>query len=62
MESSFNLATIDNIPSMVVREEMCNPLTGGGLLPNIVKCCGGPLLDFIVSLFGTVWRSTHRMV
>jgi len=21
-----------------------------------VKCCGDPLLDFIVSLFGTVWR------
>ena len=27
-----------------------------GLLPDIVKCCGGPLLDFVVSLFGTVWR------
>ena len=26
-----------------------------GLLPDIVKCCGGPLLDFIV-LFGTVWK------
>jgi len=26
-----------------------------GLLPDIVKC-RGPLLDFIVSLFGTMWR------
>ena len=25
-----------------------------GLLPDIVKCCGGPLLDFVVSLFSTV--------
>jgi len=25
------------------------------LLPDIVKCCGGPLLDFVVSLFSTVW-------
>ena len=74
VESSFNLATIDSIPSMVVRREMCNPPTGdevlaalsrikvgkaagsNGLLPDIVKCCGGPLLDFIVSMFGAVWR------
>ena len=27
-----------------------------GLLPDIVKCCGGPLLDIIISLFSTVWR------
>ena len=27
-----------------------------GLLPDIVKCCGGPLQDFIVSFLGAVWR------
>jgi len=28
-----------------------------GLLPDIVKCCGSPLLDVIMmSLFGTMWR------
>ena len=27
-----------------------------GLLLDIVKCCGGPLLDFVVSMFGAVWR------
>ena len=74
VESSFNLATIESIQPMAMREEMCDPPTSdevvaalsrfkvgkaagsNGLLPDIMKCCGGPLLDFIVSLFGTVWR------
>jgi len=43
-------------------EEVMTTLSRGkaagsnGLLPDIEKCCGGPLLDVIVSLFGTVWR------
>ena len=55
-------AAIDCIQLMAVREEISNPPTGdevltaltagsNGLLPDIMKCCGGPLLDFIV-LFG----------
>ena len=27
-----------------------------GLLPDVLKCCGGPLLDYILTLFQTVWR------
>ena len=26
-----------------------------GLLPDVLKCCGGPLLDYILTLFQTVW-------
>jgi len=66
------LATIDDIQPMVTQEEMCGPLTSdevlvalskikvgkaagrNGILPDM--CCAGPLLDFIVSLFSTVWR------
>ena len=27
-----------------------------GLLPDVLKCCGGPLLEYIVVLFRTVWE------
>ena len=27
-----------------------------GLLPDVLKCCGGPLLDYILTLFQTVWK------
>ena len=27
-----------------------------GLLPDVLKCCGGPLLEYIVVLFWTVWE------
>ena len=27
-----------------------------GLLPDVMKCCGGPLLEYIVVLFRTVWE------
>ena len=27
-----------------------------GLLPDVLKCCGGPLLDYIFTLFQTVWK------
>ena len=27
-----------------------------GLLPDVLKCCGGPLLDYILMLFQTVWK------
>ena len=27
-----------------------------GLLPDILNCCGGPLLDYILTLFQTVWK------
>jgi len=65
------MATIESIQPMALREEMCDPPTGDevvvalsrfklgkahGLLPDVVKCHGDPLLDFTVSLFGTVWR------
>ena len=33
-----------------------------GLLPDVLKCCGSPLLDVIVSLFGTVWREKRISV
>ena len=35
--------------------------TGGsnGLLPDLIKCCGGPLIDFIETPFATVWREQH---
>ena len=26
------------------------------LLPDVLKCCGGPLLDYILTLFQTVWE------
>ena len=32
---------------------------GNGLLPDLMKCCGGPLIDFIETLFATVWREQH---
>ena len=39
--------------------EMCDPLSccirnQGGEDWILPECCGGPLLDFVVSLFGTV--------
>ena len=30
-----------------------------GLLPDLIKCCGGLLMDFIETLFATVWREQH---
>ena len=27
-----------------------------GLLPDVLKCCGEPLLDYIFTLFQTVWK------
>ena len=36
---------------LVVKAGGCN-----GLLPDLIKCCGGPLIDFIKTLFTTVWR------
>jgi len=27
-----------------------------GLLPDVLKCCGGPLLDYIFTLFLTAWK------
>ena len=27
-----------------------------GLLPDVLKCCGGPMLDYILTLFQTVWE------
>ena len=27
-----------------------------GLLPDVLKCCGGPLLYYILTLFQTVWE------
>ena len=30
-----------------------------GLLPDVLKCCGGPLLEYIVVLFRTVWEARH---
>jgi len=62
IESSFNVVTIDGIKQMAMRREMCDALSRIKLgrqqvvMADIVKCCGGPLLDVIVSLFGTVWR------
>jgi len=29
---------------------------------SYLKCCGGPLLDFVVSLFGTAWREKQVSV
>ena len=28
-------------------------------LPNLLKCCGGALINFIMKLFTTVWREQH---
>ena len=32
--------------------------TGGvnGFLPDVLKCCGGSLLDYILKLFHMVWK------
>ena len=30
-----------------------------GLLPDLIKHCGGPWMDFIETLFTTVWREQH---
>jgi len=27
-----------------------------GLLPDVLKCCGGPLLKYTLKLFWTVWE------
>ena len=41
---------------------MCGRLAVGkaggmsGLLPDVLKCCGGPLLEYILKLFQTVWE------
>ena len=30
-----------------------------GLLPDLIKCCDGPLMDYIEIVFTTVWREQH---
>ena len=66
--SSYDQATLDAVEQMPLRRELSEPpeilralgkLTLGsmnGLLPDVLKCCGGPLLDYILTLFQTVWE------
>ena len=55
--------TGDEVLAVLSKIKVRKAAGSNGLLPDIVKCCGGPLLHFMVSLFGTVWgeSSTCRM-
>jgi len=46
--------TGDEVLATLLRIKMGMAAGSNGLLPD--KCCSGPLLDFTVPLFGTVWR------
>ena len=46
--------TSDEVVATLSRIKVGKAAGSNGILPDIVKCCGGPLLDFIVLLFGTV--------
>ena len=48
--------TRDEVLAALSRIKVGKAAGSNGLLPDIVKCCGDPLLDFIVSMFGAVWR------
>jgi len=48
--------TGDEVLATLLRIKVGRAAGSNGLLPDIVKCCSSPLLDFTVSLFGTVWR------
>ena len=45
----------DEMLAVLSRIKVWKAACSNGLLPDIVECCGGPLLDLIASLFGTVW-------
>ena len=45
----------DEMLAVLSRIKVWKAACSNGLLPGIVECCGGPLLDLILSLFGTVW-------
>ena len=57
-----NSPTGDEVLAALSRIKVGKAASNNGLLPDIVKCCGGPLLDFIVLLFRTVWRERERAV
>ena len=48
----------DEILRALGRNTVDNYKAGGvnGLLPDVLKRCGGPLLDYILKLFYTVWE------
>jgi len=48
--------TREEVMTVLSRIKLGKPAGSNGLLPDILKCRGGPLLDVIVSLFGTEWR------
>ena len=48
--------TGDEVLAALSRIKVGKAAGSNGLLSDIVKYCGGPLLDFIVSMFGAVWR------
>ena len=37
---------------------VCKAGGGNRFLPDLIKCCGGPLIDFIETLFASVERAT----
>jgi len=48
--------TSEEVMTALSRIKLGKAAGSNGLSPDIVKCCGDPLLDVIVSLFGAVWR------
>jgi len=48
--------TSEEVMTALSRIKLGKTAGSNGLLPDIVKCCSGPLLDVIVSLFATIWR------
>jgi len=54
--------TSEEVVTVLSRIKLGKAAGSNGLLPDIVRCCGSPLLDVIVSLFGTVWREKQAPV
>ena len=71
VENSFNQTIINTMQQFSPQSALSDPSCKGeilgsfsvgkaggdnGLLPDLIKCCGAPLMDFIETLFTTVWR------